>query len=201
MAHCFRRCCSSNLLGRDMGYNEEAAKSLVDTYKATLSFAGLDKPDEIGDSMHVSSNKLEEPAAKVSVGVSVQWTSSGVDQFTAPQKVVAISDDGKWLWVEGSQSAIPVNEVTVMNTESLTPTPPPPPASVLAAMAAVASAKAEQDANNLKPGSRRAVFPVDGGDVTLIFPEDITGDGLAELGQYLEIFLKKKQKKKGGEQT
>jgi hypothetical protein len=84
-----------------------------------------------------------------------------------------------------------------MKFEQPLSTPPPPPPSVLAALAAEEQAKKESEIN--KPGSRRAVFPVEGGDVTLIFPKDITGEGLAELGEYLAIFLKKEQKKKAEE--
>lgn len=47
-----------------------------------------------------------------------------------------------------------------------------------------------------KQGMRKAMFPVSDGDVTLIFPEDISADGLETLGMYLDIFLKKEIQKK-----
>jgi hypothetical protein len=40
-------------------------------------------------------------------------------------------------------------------------------------------------------GMRKAVFPVSEGDVTIIFPTNLSPDGLEELGDYLEIFLRK----------
>lgn len=40
-------------------------------------------------------------------------------------------------------------------------------------------------------GSRKAVFPLTEGDVTLIFPADLSPSALEELGDYLEIFLRK----------
>lgn len=39
--------------------------------------------------------------------------------------------------------------------------------------------------------SRRAVFPLSQGDVTLIFPTTLNAEGYEELGDYLEIFLKR----------
>ena len=52
------------------------------------------------------------------------------------------------------------------------------------------------DESKVNEGSRKAVFPIEDGDVTLIFPKNISSDSLEELGQYLNIFLKKEQKKK-----
>lgn len=40
-------------------------------------------------------------------------------------------------------------------------------------------------------GSRQAIFPLSEGDVTLTFPADLSASGVEELGQYLNIFLKK----------
>lgn len=108
--------------------------------------------------------------------------------------VLAISDDGQWVFTDQGAGAVPINEVTAMEQAVVTPPagPPAAPPHVLAALAAKA-AEAEQ-----KGGTRKAVFPVEDGDVTLIFPEGITADGLRELGQYLDIFLKKEEAKKQG---
>lgn len=43
-------------------------------------------------------------------------------------------------------------------------------------------------------GQRQAIFPVSEGDVTITFPADLSAEGLEELGQYLDIFLKKQRK-------
>jgi hypothetical protein len=45
------------------------------------------------------------------------------------------------------------------------------------------------------------VFPIDEGDVTLIFPEGISPTGLLDLGEYLDIFLKKEARKKRADDT
>lgn len=46
-------------------------------------------------------------------------------------------------------------------------------------------------------GSRKAVFPLTEGDVTLIFPADLSPSALEELGDYLEIFLRKAKRDSG----
>jgi hypothetical protein len=53
------------------------------------------------------------------VGDYVQWTSDGVEQFKPARKVTQIRD--RHVWVGGSQTGIPISEVTVVE-----PHPPIP---------------------------------------------------------------------------
>ncbi|MEY4331495.1 MAG: hypothetical protein RLZZ196_233 [Bacteroidota bacterium] len=55
----------------------------------------------------------EVAPAEVKIGDSVQWTSQGTDQFTEPRKIKSISEDGKYAFVEGSDTGIPVAELSV----------------------------------------------------------------------------------------
>ncbi len=48
-------------------------------------------------------------------------------------------------------------------------------------------------------GTRRAVFTLDEGDVSLTFPSDLSADGFQELKEYLDIFLRKAQRQKADE--
>jgi hypothetical protein len=50
------------------------------------------------------------PATRV--GDYVQWTSDGVDQFKPARKVRQIQD--RHVWVDGSETGIPIGEVTVI---------------------------------------------------------------------------------------
>lgn len=47
------------------------------------------------------------------VGDLVQWESQGTLQFGTPQRVRFVTDDGEWIAVEGSETGIPMSEVTV----------------------------------------------------------------------------------------
>jgi len=44
------------------------------------------------------------------IGDLIQWENQGQLQFEEPRKVSWISDDLKWLLVEGSNTGIPVAE-------------------------------------------------------------------------------------------
>jgi len=50
---------------------------------------------------------------EVKIGDEVQWTSQGADQFAEPRKIKSISEDGKYAFVEGSDTGIPVAELSV----------------------------------------------------------------------------------------
>lgn len=175
-------------LCRDMGYNEEAAKGLIDTYKDTLSYAGLDKPKEKSDTPFVDNDELADVPPYPKVGSLVQWTSNGTDQFPAPLKVIALSDDGAWLWVTGSQTAIPVKEVTVIAEPAVAP--PAPPA-VVAAMFAT----------KIDEGSREEKFALKEGDVRVTYPENMSIESIEDLEAYLQVFFKKARREAGAKKV
>jgi hypothetical protein len=60
-------------------------------------------------------NAGKEPVAEgeVKIGDKVQWTSQGADQFTEPRKIKSISEDGQYAFVEGSDTGIPVKELSI----------------------------------------------------------------------------------------
>lgn len=47
-------------------------------------------------------------------------------------------------------------------------------------------------------GMRQAVFTLEEGDVTLIFPDSLSAESYAELSEYLAIFLRRAQRQKTG---
>lgn len=177
----------------DLGFNQEAAEELLAEFKETSSHVALYDPDKNLDKMSGTGDASGAKLPDVKVGDRVQWTNQGVDQIPNGATVLGFSDDHKWVFTDYSTSGLPLSEISIMEASPVNNPPIMPPH--LAAMTVKANPPSDPDAN-LKAGSRKAVFPVEDGDVTLIFPEDISADGLAELGQYLDIFLKKEQKKK-----
>jgi hypothetical protein len=64
---------------------------------------------------------MEREAAptEVKIGDEVQWTSQGTDQFAEPRKIKSISEDGKYAFVEGSNTGIPVAELSVTEVKPI----------------------------------------------------------------------------------
>jgi len=59
-------------------------------------------------------------------GDLVQWTSGGIDQFETPRRVQSVHRrDGKeWAFVQGTNTGVPLNELTVVPPKSGAPAPP-----------------------------------------------------------------------------
>lgn len=112
----------------------DAADIVIRAYRETKKVVG----DESGryDSSVLKPEEaraLEEKRQKSiapKVGDYVQWTSDGVDQFASPQRVVWLSEDGTHVRVHGSNTGIPVSEITLAE---------PPKAAVARASTAPAS--------------------------------------------------------------
>ena len=175
----------------DRGFNSEAAKELLTEFKETARYIQLyelaaeaDKPEDIRD------EEEAKPLSEIQIGDRVQCAIQGVDQWADGALVVGFSDDGEWVFTDKSSAGAPRKDITVLKSAAAArdhATPPSRPAHMAGDAKVV---------DQLKPGMRKAIFPIGGGDVSLIFPEDITADGLEELGLYLDIFLKKEAKKK-----
>lgn len=118
-----------------------------------------------------------------SVGDMIQWESQGALQFETPRRVRWVSPEGDWLAVEGSETGIPMSQAIIEQPGAVAapPIPPEQPQMPAAAPQAV--------------GQRKAVFPVSEGDVTFLFPDDMTEEGIEELEAYLAVFLKKEKRK------
>lgn len=103
-------------LVRDCDYNEQAAKALLETYKATLAFANLDKPDGAPQKTEISDN-LYPTVKELSVGDLVQVELGGALQLETPAKIRAIKEhEGqKWVFVSGSNTGIPFDQVILVS--------------------------------------------------------------------------------------
>lgn len=110
-------------------YSSSAADEVIETYLATLAFAGIsdsdtlptDEEDKNGDKLE-SHVLLEETKAKIND--FVKWTLDGVAQFES-RKVEWVSDDGTFLRVFGSPTGIPMADIAIVNEPGKNPTTTP----------------------------------------------------------------------------
>jgi len=176
----------------EQGFKTDGARDLIASFKETASYTGIFQPSDALDKLENSDNAADDnnDSIKVSVGDKVQATIGGVDQFKDGATVLGFSEDGAFVFVDQSASGVPVKDVLIMEqaTPASTGTPPPIPAHLL-------SAQQQRADPPLVEGTRKAMFPLDEGDVTLVFPEGISSESLEDLSAYLDIFLKKEIKK------
>lgn len=174
-----------------MGFSKVGIKPAMQAFLETFRYL----QEEIGSESHgqaaVEDSVFEGPDTKfggASVGDLIQWESNGVRRLERPHRVRCVSEDKEWLWVEGSDMWIPMDEVIVEQRSERRAPPPPPPSD------RTADAPAPR-------GQRKAVFPISEGDVTFLFPEGLTAEGLQELEDYLAIFLKKEKRRAGADKA
>ena len=104
-------------------YNPNAVKDIIKVYRDALSYLARETADGTGEENGGTGEEHE-----VSIGDMVQWESGGALQFSAPKRVRAIEVHygNKWAFVEGSDTGIPVKELTIEAKGSSTVNPPPP---------------------------------------------------------------------------
>lgn len=185
-------------LTRDCGYNESAAEALIDQYKATLAYSGLDKPENMRES---EADPAGAGDGSFDVGDHVQWESQGQLRWREPWKVVEVAedDDGqRYLKVEGAgpdageSGWIPMSEAIAPEAPAASEKArrdflPPPRGTI----------KEPPDHTPLPKGVRREVFDLDDGEVVLTYPEDLSKESFIDLKSYIEIFLQKARRRAG----
>jgi hypothetical protein len=97
------------------GFNPKSVSEFIKDFKATLAFAGLSTFGVLESEQEEQED--ESPGPEVKVGSLVQWTSQGVDQFPEPRRVIKLTDDGRFAFVEGTSTGLPMKELTVVETQ------------------------------------------------------------------------------------
>lgn len=159
------------------GFSEDGADAAIEAFLNTKDFAKLDSDDTIKDG---------DP---VVVGCLVQWTG-GTDRFPEPRQVTGISDDREWVFVDGSETGIPMSEVTVQG------------GSAAGAAQSVGSApanplfKKQQDAP-IPPGMAKMETLLDEGPVAITWPDTLSSDSFAEFEYWLRGVVRRARRKAG----
>ena len=160
-----------------------AAKAFLETARFVEQLGDTKSHVSGGDGDAESDSPDDETTfGGASVGDMIQWESQGALQFDMPRRVRWVSPDGDWLAVEGEETGIPMNQVTVEQAGTIGPPAIPP------------EDKSQKELPHVA-GQRKAIFPVSEGDVTFLFPDGMTEEGIEELEAYLAVFLKKEKRK------
>lgn len=97
-------------------FTDSAARTFLRVYDETIAFAGLE--DRNDDQEVAAERPVAHKDSRVvpQIGDWVQWDSGGQLQFAEPRRVRALTDDEQWLFVDGSETGVPVSEATVERT-------------------------------------------------------------------------------------
>lgn len=170
-------------------FNEDVVGNFIARFRESLEFAGLstdhvnDKIEENGDTEDRDEPPVDPP--QVAVGNFVQWTSGGADQFPEPRRVIGLSEDGQWAFVDGNPTGLPMNELTTV------PTPAP-----------TTSAQATPPANPFSrvqhPGVATERMALNEGPVELTMPEKLEPESVSDFRQWLEDLPSRAHRRSGG---
>jgi hypothetical protein len=192
-----------NILIREFGVHPNSAEEVALNFRDTMEFAGLlqhgilhtapvqNAEASNGDS--TPSNPQQPVRAMPSPGDAVQWTSQGISRFAEPQRVTRLSPDGKFVFVNGSATGIPIEQVEVVVRANDTAKLAEPIATADHPAAVSSSAPA------LSKNDRREVFAVHSGHVTVQWPATLTADDITDIEDWLPILLRKMKRSASAE--
>ncbi|MCE5302800.1 MAG: hypothetical protein LLF97_06780 [Planctomycetaceae bacterium] len=171
-------------------FNEKSVDGFIERFRRTLTFANLatgdiiDKPGSGGQ----SGNSHPEPK----VGDFVQWTSGGVCQLSEPKRVLGVSDDGQFAFVDGSQTGLPMSELTTTTPDPCVSLPiAVPPASPFF------KPKPPEEEDMASAGLAKERLTLDEGPVVLSWPATLSQDSVFDLEGWLEVVIKRARRKAG----
>lgn len=172
----------------ERGFTEDGAKAFLRVFDDALSYAAPPKSDKNSDSKLPPDGKKDEEAPKIDVGDFIQWETGGVLGFDRPKAVRAIQDrEGEvWVFVEGSETGIPMEEA-ILDQKAQTRRSPPPMLPLQREQQR-ADALAEVDLEIDR-------FTVDEGVVRIEFPKEMGIDSVDELEQFFQLFIKKAKRR------
>lgn len=171
--------CLDQLVIKD-GFTQSAAATFLRVYDDTIDFAGLSGDGEetiLGDK---DDARMAEPTPEdssdrqVKIGDFVRWELNGVIQFAA-KRVVGLSPDGMFVFVEGSSTGLSIKELIVVSA--------PPSAS--------SAAQANPSSPPPSAGLKQDTFSLEEGTVVLQWPSSLSQESYDDFKDWIDLQLRK----------
>ena len=159
-------------------FNPNSVAGFVSDLKDTLDYAGLSDLNVLESELG-GPETTAESSYSPKVGDYVQWEPQGILQFETPKRIKQVSEDGRYAFVDGSNTGLPVKELTPAHQ----PTQEGRPFQhddVLQGKTVLQKANMRQD-----------VFSLAEGNVTLQWPTPLSPDSIQDLKDWLEILKRK----------
>ena len=160
-------------------FNENSVDGFIREYKDTISFAKLGESDtlsvEVIDKGDESGGTPDGQGYSPAIGDYVQWEPNGILQFREPRRIVRLSTDGQFAFVEGSATGLPTGELTKQAQPANAP----------------AVARNSATPAPLKSNMREDVFSLAEGNVTFQWPTPLSAESIADLKDWLKILERK----------
>lgn len=121
-----------DLVRGEKKFNPNSVDDFISNYRATITYAKLRKSGKVGSEDGAPEDNgdpgnADSASQLAGVGDSIQWESRGVAQFPEPRRVRAVTPDGEWLFVDGSETGLPASECAVIKKAPKEPIMPETP--------------------------------------------------------------------------
>jgi len=160
-------------------FNENAVDGFIREYRDTISFARLSESDTVASEVNNNGDGGGAKSAYIpKVGDYVQWESRGVLQFPEPKRVREVDADGKFVFVEGGYTSLPVGELSRAKA----------PSSPQYSSASVPETRIPSSPNMRM---QEDVFSLAEGRATFQWPTPLSEDSIADLKDWIKILERK----------
>jgi hypothetical protein len=110
----------------------------------------------------------------VQVGDYVQWEPKRIEQFVNPRRISKLSEDGKFAFVDGSHTGMPIEELVKKDA--------PPEGK---------DSGGKLDRIPPKPGMNSDVFTLKEGEVVLQWPSSMSPESFEDFKDWIELMTRK----------
>lgn len=184
-------------LKTEIGLNEQSARSALGIYKENLSYvqgtgdSKRSEPEgEIGDSNRGREGVVYGGAR---VGDLIDYESGGAIANSAPLRVRALSPDQSWVFVEGSEAGLQMEQVIVRER--------PDPGAIQPPTLPLGVGDKGKEAKPLADGYRSETFDTDEGAVEISWPSNLSTQSVEDMQSWVELLMKRieRRAKAGGD--
>lgn len=182
------------------GFNQSAIRPAMRAYRDTLLFLEQEgaseshgnAPQNVSDSeVRKDGDKPDFGAARV--GDLVEVEIAGALVTPEPVRIRAVSTDREWVFVEGSETGIAMENVTVIERPETDAGAKPPPTLPLA--------EPKSDVPDAPPGYRSETFNADEGDIRITWPSNLSAQSVEDMRDWLELLKRRIARRAGVSET
>lgn len=180
----------------ERAFSDDAATATIRHFRDTMSYAGLDQPSDEPENKDSNADETGIVYGNARVGDLVDWEVNGALGNAAPMRVTGISDDQAWVFVNESQSGLPMEQVNVKERAAAAPSPSiiQPPANPFAAV------KQVEEAVEVPKSHRSEKFDADEGVITISWPANLSTQSVEDMQSWVELLMKRIERRaKAGE--
>ena len=190
-------------LKTEIGLNEQSARSALGIYKDNLSFGGSKGSDKDADEIeevdsNVGGNGVTYGGARV--GDLIDYEVGGAIANPSPLRVRALSSDQAWVFVEGSETGLEMENVVVRDPAATFPPQvaidqvfgkrPLPPTLPLQTAANVSTGEV-----GAVKGYRSETFDADEGAIKITWPDNLSPQSVEDMQAWVSLLMKRVERR------